>query len=465
MKMYLTPFPTIVLVGRMNVGKSTLFNRLTEHREALVSAIPGTTRDRRYGEVVWRGQTLRLVDTGGVESLERAVAREGAASNAFLQEIKEQVAIAIHEADLLLFLVDGKEGLLPQDITLAQELKKIGKPVLLAANKVANPARADATAVFWKLGLGNPHAIAALSGKGTGDLLDAAMQALPKQRISVKNVADQIAGQPMRIALMGKPNVGKSSLFNALLGEKRAIVSPLPGTTREVQDTLVTYDGNALLFLDTVGLRRKKTSGDVLEKKGASVTLEKLGYTDIALFIIDATESLTVQDSRIISILIAKGVSIVIVINKWDIVDDKTQKLAEEVRDQVHRRLPYATWIPLVFVSAKTGLRANKIMPLMITIAAERRRRITNNALDKFLKSCIKKQKPQKGKGTKTPFVHHIVQTRINPPTFIATTSAKADLSESYRRFLENQLREKFGFTGTPVQVCVEKKKILQATR
>lgn len=449
---------TIVLVGRMNVGKSTLFNRLTEKQEALVSRIPGTTRDRRYGEVDWRQQSFLLIDTGGVEQLSGKINNEQSTSKDFLHEIKEQVEVALQEADLILFLVDGKEGLMPQDTVLVRELKKINKPIVLVVNKIRGTNSPAKTAPFWKLGLGEPYPITALSGQGTGDLLDVVVKQLPKKR--AKKTKEPVEQTPIRIALMGKPNVGKSSLFNALLGEDRVIVSPLPGTTREVQDTLITYNDTPLLFLDTVGLRRKKTSADVLERKGSSITVAMLTNADIALFVIDATEMLTVQDSRIIALLLEKGTSVCIVVNKWDIVADKTQKLAQEFREKLNRRLPYATWIPVLFVSAKTHQRVKTLLPLILNLSQERMREITPNALDKFLKSSIKKQKPQRGKGTNHPYIHRFEQVKINPPTFRVTIGAKQDLNASYLKFLEKQLRDKFGFDGTPIHMRLEKRSV-----
>lgn len=436
--------PVVAIVGRANVGKSTLWNRMIELRRALVSDVPQTTRDRNYAPVIWRGETINVVDTGGLDAEQGSEIGRG---------ILRQAEIAIKKADLVLFLVDAKAGILPQDRDLARNVQRLNRHILLVANKCDNPRLHGFAAgkELWQLGLGEPLTCSAATGRGVGDVLDRIYQELlrlgkPPQEIE-KNVG-------LRLVLMGRPNVGKSALVNAILGEERAITSPVPHTTREPTDTNLEWRGEQLTLVDTAGMRRRARVHARLEEEAIERNQEALGRADIAFLILDATEPPTQQDKHLAGILKDATKGLVLVVNKWDLVPEKATHTAQEYETSVRRAFPFLSWSPMMFVSAKLRLRTDKLLDLAFHIREERRRTISYNALQKFLKSIIRQNPPLAEAGTHSPYVHDVAQIGIEPPSFLITVRGqKAVLHTNWIKFFEKRLREKFGFDGTPIVV------------
>lgn len=484
----------IVLFGRPNVGKSTLFNCLCENKHALVSKIPGTTRDANIGIVSWQGVKLELIDTGGIldarlMTLSRkktdSLKHTGSKSidkDMIDRQVQQQAREYIANADVILFLVDARTGLLPEDKQLALILKKMiinqpadagnanpakkQQPLLLVANKSDSPKIISQTAEFNKLGLGYPHPVSAATGSGTGDLLDeivAAIKNLPKEAPK-KEPADPIE-KYINIAIIGKPNVGKSSLVNQLLGSPKFIVSPIPHTTREPNDTKLIYKGQGINLIDTAGIsktgqksaRREQTKNS-LEKVSIQKSLGVLRKADIALLVVDINEDLTHQESKLVDEVVKSKTSLIIVANKWDLVEEKDVKAYTQ---KIYSHLPFVQWAPIHFVSALSGAKVNKVFDLALEIAEERKTSVSDNALSKLLNKLVKIHQPAKASGTKYPHIFQLKQERSNPPVFSIRIGAKETLHFSYVRFLENRLREKYGFFGTPITLYVEKNKLI----
>ncbi len=462
--------PLVVIFGRTNVGKSTLFNCLTEQNLALVSPISGTTRDSNIGVISWRGVNFEIVDTGGIIDLNflssEFTDKKPGRIPKDIEEINKKVQAKTREylkkADLILFLVDVRDGLLPQDRQMADLLKKISdvNKIILVVNKVDNPRLRQETPDFYKLCLGEPHPISATTGSGTGDLLDIIVSKIKAPRIFNQEKKDEI-----KVCIVGKPNVGKSSLLNSLLDQERVIVSPVPHTTREPQDTEVDYKNKRIRLIDTAGISRRgrkninlksKIKENLLESYGIMKSLSTLKKADIALFVIDISQRLTHQDAKIIEEFIKNKNSIVIVANKWDLIRDKDVK---KFTEYIHTKLPFATWAPIIFVSALTGAKVKKIFDMILEIDEARKQEINSSKLNRFLKQAIKVHKPAKGKGNKHPYIYEIKQSRTNPPQFIVQIGAQDELHSSYVKFLENRLRDKFKFIGTPIGIYVEKRK------
>jgi GTP-binding protein len=438
--------PKIVLVGRANVGKSSLFNCLLEKPVALVSPIAGTTRDRIYGEGIWRGTYITFIDTGGPTKTQT-----NKISQYFLKEIKRQIQIALDEADLIFFIIDLKEGLTAQDFEVAAMLKKIQKPVILVGNKADNPKiREKAEEAEWlKLGFGKPQPVSAANGTGTGDLLDKAFEILKTQK--KLKIEEKEEGKLIKVAIIGKPNVGKSSLLNALLGEERVIVSEIPFTTREPHDTLFTYKNQKFLLVDTVGIRKKAKIAPGIEKIGVERTIERLEKSDIALLVTDVSIPLAKQDNFLAGLVLEKEKGIIIIANKWDLIPKKDTATFS----QYYRRFfPYLTWAPIIFVSAKTGEKVKKIIDLILQVKEEREKILRPEELSQFLKSLIKEHQ-FKIKGA-TSKITSFQQVGINPPKFLLTIISKEILPKAFIKFIEKRLREKFGFIGTPIEVKIK---------
>lgn len=443
--------PTIAIVGRANVGKSTLFNRLLERPKAIVSAVAGTTRDRNYGRAGWRGEELILVDTGGLEEV--APISGG---------IKKQVDIAIDKADLLIFLVDVRDGVMPQDRKIAKFLKKIKKPVILVINKVDSPALAllSEKAEWLKLNFGKPMPVSAATGMGTGDLLD---EIFSKLNLTSRDKDKKLAaGLPpsIKVAIVGKPNVGKSSLLNALLGEERAIVSEVPFTTREPQDTLLIYKDQPFLLIDTVGMRKKAHVEPGLEKVGVRRSIAAMDRADVVLFVTEAQEQMTSQEKHLSELILEKNSGLIIVGNKWDLIKEKTPQTANLFINYYHQFFPYLDWAPVIFISAKTGEKINKIFDLVIEIKKKREKFIKAEELKKFLKETLAKHwsiihKRKKTGAGERPKLINLVQEGINPPKFHLVTTSKVELPEGFIKFIEKKFRERFDFTGTPIKLGV----------
>ncbi|MDD2758297.1 MAG: ribosome biogenesis GTPase Der [Patescibacteria group bacterium] len=442
--------PTAALVGRVNVGKSTLFNRLTESSHALVSPVPGTTRTRNIGTVAWRGKNFQLVDTGGL-TFDDTVPLE--------KNIIEQTEIAVKSADLIIFVVDLQDELLPQEKELAKKLfKKYGgkKPIILVGNKADSAA--DRSRVFdpqWKkLGLGEPIPVSAINGSNTGDLLDALYKHLGKLKKRPKKI---VIKPTIKAAIIGKPNVGKSSLFNKLIGEPRVIVSDMPHTTREPHDTLVEIDGDQILFIDTAGIRRKtKVSGD-LERQGIGKSLEAITRADVALFVLDASQPITDQDKQLGGFMEEHAKSAIIIINKWDLAEGNEDPFRNEVREKIYSYFPHLSYAPIVFVSALTEYRVHQIFPMIKRAYLEKQIVIPPADLQEFFKKITQAQRPARGMGVRHPKILGFKQLDADLPVFELDIKSKTSLHISYVNYLKNRLREQYGFFASPIVIKMKK--------
>lgn len=439
------PRPLVALVGRTNVGKSTLWNTLTESGRALVSAEPHTTRDRNFGTVVWRGRAFDVVDTGGMDT----------EPNDMGHSIRHQAELAIKQADLVLFLFDAQAGVLPQDQTLAKSVKALNPRVIPVANKVdrINQLALATEPAAFKLNLGEPFPASAATSFGVGDLLDRIereLEEIGKSPVSMHEL------EPLRIVIIGRPNVGKSSLANSILGFERVIVSPVAHTTREPQDTSFTYKDRDLVLVDTAGMRaRAKIKTDV-EEGGIERNERAIRAGDIALLVLDATEPPTAQDRHLAGMIEEAHKGLMIVANKWDLVENKKTFTAAEYEKLIRQSLPFLDWAPLVFVSALSGQRTKDLLDLALKVQDERHRHIDYNALNRQLKSAIQAKKPLQSYGPKSPRIYDAAQIDHAPPTFLITVHGeKENLHPSWLKFFEKRLRAKFGFTGTPIVVKV----------
>lgn len=443
--------PSVALLGRVNVGKSTLFNCIAEKRLALVSDIPGTTRTRNVAIPTWRGKNFELVDTGGLTFDEDVVLEK---------DIITQTEIALKRADLIVFVVDIQSEILPQERQLAKFLrtKYPEKPVILVANKTDNKNLEinQYNEGIAKLNLGEPFLISAKNGRGVGDLLDLIYKKLAKIGKRPK-IYKEI--NPIKISLMGKPNVGKSSLFNKLVGSEEVIVSDMPHTTREPYDTLIEYEGKPFLFVDTAGIRKKaKVSGE-LEKVGISKSISNIERSDIILLMLDTSEPISDQDKQLAGLLKEHSKSVIIVINKWDLAEDNTDAFRNEVKKMIYGSFPHLNYAPIIFTSAKSGYRVHQIFPLIERAWMERQITIPDKTLDIFLHQLVKKYLPTKGKGTNFPRILALKQLASAPPIFEIVVKAKTSLGQTYVNFLKNKLREQFSFFATPVVIKIRKNK------
>ena len=458
--------PTVVIVGRPNVGKSTLFNRLIGRRRAIVGDEPGITRDRIYGKAEWKGRPLRLIDTGGIIPDEKQF---------IPAEIFRQARKALEEADAIVMVVDGRTELAAPDMELSRLLMRTGKPLLLAVNKV-DTERLEAEAEnFRQLGVQHVFPISAEHGRGVAELLEAVMELLPAEPIiEVEAPPDAEREQgtehgitesaEVKVAIIGRPNVGKSTLLNRLTGTERAIVSPVPGTTRDAVDEIVEREGKRYRFIDTAGIRRKGKTELMAEKLSVVMARKHLEAADIALLVIDATEGVTALDATIAGYAHESGRSVIMLVNKWDLVGGKD--VAPKVRGrtlpkqkidrgffetQVRDRLKFLAYAPLLFISASTGRNTEKIFPVVAEVAAERRKRISTGAMNRFLKHVdFERASVPMAKRVK---IYYMTQASTSPPTFVLFTDRAVKLHFSYQRFLENQIRKEFGFVGTPIRI------------
>ena len=438
----LRKLPIVALVGRANVGKSTLWNKLTETGTALVSPIAQTTRDRNYAPVLWRGERIEVVDTGGLDAEQGSEIGRG---------IIHQAELAIREADLVLFLVDARAGIIGNDRDLAQHVQRLNKKIVLVANKTDNNnilATAMSKEAF-NIGLGEPIPCSASTGRGVGDLLDVIYAKLqevgrPPQPLEVQ--------KGLRLVVMGRPNVGKSSIVNSILGEERVIVSPIAHTTREPMDTYILWNDQPVQLVDTAGMRRRSRIEKGLEEDALEKNREALIRADVALLVLDATEEPSAQDKYLAGLLKDETKGLALIVNKWDLVKDKSTDTAKKFEAAVRSSFPFLNWAPVMFVSATKDQRTEKLLDLAFQIREERRRTITYNALQKFLKAMISKNKPLAEAGTMSPYIHDIAQIGIEPPSFLITIRGqKAVLHSNWLKFFEKRLREKFGFDGTPI--------------
>ena len=430
------PLPVVAVVGRPNVGKSTLVNRILGRREAVVEDVPGVTRDRVAYDAAWSGRRFTLVDTGGWDP-----DAEGMAAR-----ITAQAEIAAAAADVVVFVVDATVGATDADEAVVRVLRRAGKPVVLAANKVDSSSGEADAAALWNLGLGEPRAVSALHGRGSGDLLDAVLAALPDARA---DVFDDAEGGPRRVALLGKPNVGKSSLLNRMAGADRVLVDPVAGTTIDPVDELVTLGGRTWWFVDTAGIRRRVAQASGAEYFASLRTAAALDRCEVAVVLIDASEPLSEQDLRIVSMVIDAGRALVLAFNKWDLLDEDRRLTLER---EVDRQLARVAWAPRVNVSARTGRHAERLVPAIDSALAGWETRVPTARLNAFLGQLVAGH-PHPLRGGRQPRILFATQASARPPRFVLFTTGF--LEPSYRRFLERRLREEFGFTGTPIEVSM----------
>lgn len=434
--------PIVAIVGRPNVGKSTFFNRLIGQRQAIVEDIPGTTRDRLYGDTEWNGRQFTVVDTAGLLFEEED-------PDAPLAEIarraREQAELAIAEADAILFLVDGREGLTTADVEVADVLRLTNKPVVLAVNKADSQERSLDAVEFYALNLGEPIPMSAYHGIGTGDVLDRVAESLP--------IVEEEAPDPaVKIAIVGRPNVGKSSLLNRLLGQDRSVVSAVPGTTRDTIDTRLAVGGAEVLLIDTAGIRRRGKIERGIEQYSVLRALRAIERSDVALLLIDATEGVTAQDTHVAGMILDSLKGVAILVNKWDLVV-KDSYTFNEFTDHVRNAFRFIPYAPLLFISSLTGQRVDQVIPLAMSIAQERQRRIPTSELNTLLREATYEHPPAATKKGAHLRIYYATQPQINPPVFLFFTN-NADLVHwGYERYLENRIREKYGFTGTPIKV------------
>lgn len=453
------PKPLVALVGRPNVGKSTLFNRIVGKRLAVVDDAPGTTRDRLFAEADWSGVRFDLVDTGGIEALGRDPhARPLAADSAdFLVQIRQQADLAISEADVVVLVADVTTGVTAPDQEVAEILRRRQKiadgiarpPVVLAVNKCENEERRNEAVAFYELGIGEPVAISAMHGEGIGDLLDAVLVALPVQEAQEED-------ESVKVAIVGRPNVGKSSLLNRVLGEERVIVSPIPGTTRDAIDTKFTYEGAAVTLIDTAGIRRRGRIESGVEKYSVLRALKAIDRADVALLVLDSTEGVAAQDAHIAGIVLEKNRSVVIVMNKWDALEKDAYTMntfTEKIRDQLN----FLDYVPVLFISAKTGQRVEQVLPTALRVQEERLVRIPTAELNRLVREALSKHAPASKTGRRLK-VLYAAQVGADPPTFLFHVNDPELAHFTYRRYLENQIREKYSFLGTPIRLSFRAK-------
>ena len=426
--------PIVAIIGRQNVGKSTLLNRLSGRRISIVEDLPGTTRDRIFTDVTWQDAEFTLIDTGGLETRP---------DNAISHGVNEQIKTAIKEADVLVFLTDVHDGVTNTDREIADVLRKSGKPVLLAVNKVDNNKLEAETVVFYELAMGEPVPISAHHGRGTAELLDKLITLLP-------GAAPPATGpEMMKIAIVGRPNVGKSALLNALLGEERVIVNETPGTTRDAIDTILDFQGQSVLLIDTAGIRRRGRFGDGVERYSVVRALRAIERADIALLVIDASEPLTAQDLHIGGYIHQMAKGIILVVNKWDLAQEKD---TPEWDKMIRSKLRFAPYAPIVYTSAITGKGVEKVMPQAFQVYQERLKRLPTAEVNSVVRRAIAAHSPTRS-GSKPTKILYATQAEVNPPTFVFFVNDTKSIHFSYQRYLENKLRESFGFTGTPLRL------------
>jgi len=436
---------TIALIGRPNVGKSTLFNRIAGGRRAITHDQPGITRDRQFAPAAWNGREFWLVDTGGWTS---------ASDDPLSSAVRRQVEIAIAEADVVLLVVDAREGVHPADLDVASQLRAHRDRVLVVANKIDDPLTEPfAHVVFHELGLGDPCPVSAGTGRGTGDLLDRAVSLLP-------DVSERAEDETViEVAVVGRPNVGKSSVVNRLLGEERIVVAPESGTTRDAIDSPLRHRGMTLNFIDTAGLRKRTKVKDEVEFYSSLRTERALERADVCVLVVDAADGLHVQDLRVASRTWERGAGLIVAVNKWDLVPEKDSNTAERGRAVVVERAPFLGAAPFVYMSALTGQRVRQVLDVIVEVATERRRRVPTAEVNRVLEALVQRQQPpQRGGGQEVKILFGS-QIGTAPPTFAIVTSAPDAIAEAYQRFLVNGFRAAWGFTGVPIRLRLRRRK------
>jgi GTP-binding protein len=450
--------PVVALVGRPNVGKSTLFNRLIGRPTAIVENIPGTTRDRIYGETEWNGVAFQVIDTGGLESpaamddaRQPIVSQSDSDSSLFVEHIQNQVKLAIDEADAVIMVVDGRSGMTAADLEVAEALRLTNKPLFVAVNKAEGTVQQLNAVDFWNLGLSEPVAISAYHGDGVGDLLDEVVKVLPPSP-----PYDEIE-ETVGIAIVGRPNVGKSSLLNALTGTERAIVSSVPGTTRDPIDMELTVDGRKITLIDTAGIRRRGKVEQGIEQYSVLRSMRSIDRADVALLLIDANEGVTAQDTHIAGYVLEKQKSVVIVINKWDAVE-KDSNTMNEFAEKVREQLNFLPYVPVIFISAKTRQRIHQVLPTALRVADARQFRMTTSQLNDLLRTAYDAVTPPHRHGRPLR-LYFGTQVGNDPPTIIIFVNDDELVHFSYHRYIENRIREKFSFEGTPLRLIFRSRK------
>jgi GTP-binding protein len=439
-KIFMKPF--IAIIGRPNVGKSTLFNRLAGGGKAIVIDEPGTTRDRNYTDCTWNNRPFTLIDTGGFEP---------AAEVEILVQMREQTKLAIEEADIILFLMDGRDGLTPSDQEIARMLRMVKKKVFYAVNKVDGPRHEALFTEFYRLGVEKLYPISAQHGPGLDDLMDDVADCLPEAEPVKDGEGDRI-----RIAVIGRPNVGKSSLINRILGYERTIVNPVPGTTRDAIDTPITRDGKHYLLIDTAGIRRKSRISLTMEKYSIVQALKAINRADIALILLDAKEGISEQDIKIAGLAMEKGTACILVVNKWDLVEKDNSTIGTYVED-IRYHSKFLEFAPIIFVSALSGQRITKIFSLIERVYAQYTRRVETGELNRKIREIIETNPPP-GRQSHLHIFNYITQVAIKPPSFVLFVRDPDNIHFSYERYLVNRIREAFGFAEVPIRLFFRKK-------
>ncbi len=456
--------PVVAIVGRPNVGKSTLFNRLVGERLAIVEDIPGTTRDRVYATADWNGRDFRVVDTGGLE-LEPGTPIEAS--------VQDQARVAVEEADLILFVVDAHAGLAPLDHEVADRLRRTSKPTILVVNKVDNPRREQEAAEFYALGFDPSITISAQHGRSTGDLADMIVERLPAAEASVRTdddltdsdlaeLAESDLGPP-RVAVVGRPNSGKSTFINRVIGQDRMIVSEIPGTTRDPVDSAVEVDGDPMILVDTAGIRRRGAIDRGIERYSVLRAMKAIDRADVAVVMTDATEGFTAQDAHVVGYVLDAGKGLVLVLNKWDVIE-KDGHTADEWLKKLRREAPYLSWADIVFASARSGQRVERILREAKRVADERLRRVPTGELNRLVTDAVREHPPAHVRN-RLPKVFYATQAAVGPPTFVIFVNDPELIHFSYRRYLENRIRAEYGFLGTPIRLILRQRESADAAR
>jgi GTP-binding protein len=435
--------PVVAIVGRPNVGKSTLFNRIIGRNFAIVEDTPGVTRDRNYAEAEWDGKKFLLVDTGGFEPV---------TEDPMYSKMREQTTLAVEEADFIVFLMDGKQGLLPADIEVSQRLRASGKPVIYAVNKVDGEKHEGFLPDFYRLGIDTLFPVSAQHGQGFSELMDELHRLLPK----APPEAEEKAELP-RVAIIGRPNVGKSSFVNSLIGEDRMIVSSVAGTTRDAVDSVYQYYGKKYVLVDTAGIRSRGKISQGVEKYSVMRAMKGMSRADVALVLIDAAEGITEQDERIVGLAHEEGKGIIIVLNKWDLVPDKEQAF-KRITTEVRQRLKFADYAAVVAISALTKQRVTKVFDELDKVIAEREKRVPTAELNRVFEKLISRHEPPLYRARRVKY-YYATQVGIKPPTFVVFVNFPDGVHFSYIRYIENNLREAFGFHGSPVRIFAKKRR------
>jgi GTP-binding protein len=447
--------PVVALVGRPNVGKSTLFNRLAGEPLAIVDTIPGTTRDRLSAEAEWNGRSFFIVDTGGIDPTAGGKEPLSIGSAEYIQQIRSQAEIAIQEADAVLFLTDASAGVLPSDEEVAQILRRNQKslngkrvpPIFLVVNKADSTSRQQQSPEFYKLGMGDPYPISALHGTGTGDLLDALVASFPE-------AGQEEEDESIKIAIVGKPNVGKSSLLNKLAGVERAIVSPIAGTTRDSVDTHIEYNGLPVTLIDTAGIRRRGKIDRGVEKYSVIRSMRAIERADVALLMIDAATGVTAQDAHIAGFVLEEWKSVVVLVNKWDTIE-KTNETMNKYTEHIRQELNFLDYVPILYISALTGQRVDQVMPMALRVQEERLARLTTSQLNRIVQAAQDAHAAPSHAG-RALRIYYGTQVRSDPPTFMLYVNDPKLAHFTYIRYIENCIRKDYGFIGTPVRIVLK---------